>query len=148
MNRMRRILHATDFSKASRAAFSKAVDLAKSQRAELWVLHVLSISPPFVTEGYVPPKVWDEIEAGARTEAKRQLDRLVVRARRKGVRATGLVVLGSPYQDIVRVARRMRADLLVIGTHGRTGLTKVLLGSVAERVLRTAPCPVLTVRGV
>jgi nucleotide-binding universal stress UspA family protein len=147
VSRIRRILYASDFSKASRNAFTKAVDLAKAQRAELLVLHVLSIAPPFVSEGYVPPKVWEEIEAGARAEAKRQLNGLMDRARRKGVRVTGLLVLGSPYQDIVRVARRTRADLLVLGTHGRTGLTKVLLGSVAERVLRTASCPVMTVRG-
>jgi nucleotide-binding universal stress UspA family protein len=64
-----------------------------------------------------------------------------------GVRATGLLLDGAPHDQIPRAARRNRADLIVIGTHGRTGLSKVLLGSVAERVIRSATCPVLTVRG-
>jgi nucleotide-binding universal stress UspA family protein len=147
VSRIRRIVYASDFSKASGPAFTKAIDLAKAYRAELLVLHVLSIVPPFVGEGYVAPRIWEEIEAGARAAAQTQLDGLVAKARKAGLRAKGLVVLGSPYEDIVRAARRQRADLLVIGTHGRTGLTKVLLGSVAERVVRMSTCPVMTVRG-
>ena len=67
-------------------------------------------------------------------------------AEREAAASKGLLVLGNPYLDIARTARRQRADLIVMGTHGRTGLTRALLGSVADRVLRTAPCPVLTVR--
>ena len=63
MRRIRRIIHASDFSKASRAAFAKAVDLAKAYRAELLVLHVLSVVPPFLGEGYIAPQVWNDIEA-------------------------------------------------------------------------------------
>jgi len=146
VRQIRRILHASDFSPASRAALSTAIDLARAQRATVLVVHVLSIVPPFLGEGYVPPKVWDEIEEGQRRGAQTQLDRLVARARRTGVRVKGLLVLGNPYLDIARTARRQRADLIVMGTHGRTGLTRALLGSVADRVLRTAHCPVLTVR--
>ena len=147
VRRIRRIVYASDFSRASRPAFTKAVDLAKAYRAELVVLHVLSIVPPVIEDGYIAPRVWEELEAGGRAAAQTQLDRLVVKARKARLRVKGLVVLGSPYEDIVRVAKRQRADLLVMGTHGRTGLTKVLLGSVAERVLRTSSCPVMTVRG-
>jgi nucleotide-binding universal stress UspA family protein len=147
VSRIRRIVYASDFSRASRPAFTKAVDLAKAYRAELVVLHVLSIVPPVIEDGYMAPRVWEELEAGARAAAQTQLDRLVVKARKARLRVKGLVVLGSPYEDIVRAAKRQRADLLVMGTHGRTGLTKVLLGSVAERVLRTSTCPVMTVRG-
>jgi nucleotide-binding universal stress UspA family protein len=147
VRRIRRIVYASDFSGASRPAFAKAVDLAKAYRAELLVLHVLSIVPPVVEDAYMAPRVWEELEAGARAAAQTQLDRLVMNARKARLRVKGLVVLGSPYEDIVRVAKRQRADLLVMGTHGRTGLTKVLLGSVAERVLRTSSCPVMTVRG-
>ncbi len=146
MSRVRRIVYASDFSGASRAAFARAVDLAKTYRAELLVLHVLSMVSPFVGEAYVPPKIWAEIEARQPRGARIQVDRLVARARRAGVRVKGLVVLGNPYEDIARTARRQRADILVMGTHGRTRLAKILLGSVAERVLRTASCPVLTVR--
>lgn len=148
MSRIRCIIHATDFSRASRAAFAKAIDLAKGHHAQLMVLHVLNIVPPFLGEGNITPQVWDEIEAGARAAAASQMKRLVAKARTAGVRVKSLVVLGSPYDHIVPIAKRQRADLLVIGTHGRTGIRKVLLGSVAERVLRTASCPVLTVRGV
>jgi len=146
VSRIRRIVYASDFSKASRPAFVTAVELAKAHRGELLVLHVLSIVPPLLGEGYVSPQVWDEIEAGARATAERELSRLVTTARKARIRVKSLLVLGSPYDDIARTARRTQADLLVIGTHGRTGLTKALLGSVAERVLRTAPCPVMTVR--
>jgi nucleotide-binding universal stress UspA family protein len=110
VSRIRRIIHATDFSHASRAAFSKAVDLAKTPRAELLVLHVLSGVPPFLGEGSIVPQMWNDIEAGARVGAKRQLKRLVARARRAGVHVKSLVVLGSPYEQIVRAAQRQRAD--------------------------------------
>jgi nucleotide-binding universal stress UspA family protein len=122
VSRIRRIVYASDFSRA-RPAFAKAVDLAKAYRAELFVLHVLSIVPPFVGEGYIAPRLWEELETGARAAAQSQLDWLVAKARKAGLRAKGLVVLGSPYEDIVRAARRQHADLLVMGTHGRTGLT-------------------------
>ncbi len=147
MTRLRRIMHASDFSPASRAAFAKAVDLAKANRAELIVVHALTLAPPFMEGVYISPGMWDEIEVSARAAAQKQLGALVAKAGRAGVRATSLIVVGSPYERIVRAARLKRADMLVIGTHGRTGLGKLLLGSVAERVLSTASCPVLTVRG-
>jgi nucleotide-binding universal stress UspA family protein len=79
--------------------------------------------------------------------AKKQVGTLVAKARRAGVRAAGLVVAGSPYEVIARAARSKRADVLVLGTHGRTGLPRFFLGSVAAHVLATTRCPVLTVRG-
>jgi nucleotide-binding universal stress UspA family protein len=96
---------------------------------------------------YIPPQTWERIESASRAEARKQVDALVTRARRAGVRATGLIVVGSAYEVIARAARSKRADVLVLGTHGRTGLPRFFLGSVAARVLATAPCPVLTVRG-
>jgi nucleotide-binding universal stress UspA family protein len=147
MTRIRRIMYASDFSRASRAAFAKAVEIAKANRAELVVAHALTLAPPFVEGVYISPKTWDEIETSARDAVQKQLSVLVAKAARAGVRATSLIVVGSPYEQIVRAARLKRADMLVIGTHGRTGLGKLLLGSVAERVLSTARCPVLTVRG-
>jgi nucleotide-binding universal stress UspA family protein len=84
--------------------------------------------------------------ADVRAAAQRQLDRLVTKAKRAGARAKGLLLEGVPYDRIVRAARSTRADLVVLGTHGRTGLGRVLLGSVASRVITLAPCPVLTVR--
>ena len=147
MSRIRRIVHPSDFSRASGAAFAKAVDLAKTNRAELLVVHVLVPTVPMVGEGYVPPKLYEEIEASARAHAQKQLGALVAKAKKAGARAKSLLSEGVPHEQITRAARSKRADLVVIGTHGRTGLAKFFLGSVAGRVVSIAPCPVLTVRG-
>jgi len=147
MSRIRRILHPSDFSRASAAAFGKAVELAKANRAELLVVHVLTPVIPMVGDGYISPKIYEELEATARAEAQRQMDALVAKAKKAGVRAKGLLMEGVPHEQIVRAARSKRADLVVIGTHGRTGLAKFFLGSVAGRVVSIAPRPVLTVRG-
>jgi nucleotide-binding universal stress UspA family protein len=149
MNRIRRIMCASDFSAASRPAFRKALELARSTRARLLIVHALfPVIPPLMGEGvYVSPTTWNQIEAGARRTAQRQLAKLLQAARKSGVRANALVVEGAtPADRIVRTARARRVDLLVLGTHGRTGLSRLVLGSVAGRVVATAPCPVLTVR--
>ena len=147
MSRIRRILHPSDFSRASGAAFTKALEMAKTNRAELLVVHVLAPVVPMVGDGYVPPNVYEEIEASARSQAQAQINRLMAKARKAGVRVKGLLMDGVPHEQITRAARSKRADLIVIGTHGRTGLAKFFLGSVAGRVVSIAACPVLTVRG-
>jgi nucleotide-binding universal stress UspA family protein len=147
MPRFRRILHPTDFSPASRRAFATALALARADRAALTIVHVLSLVGPLVGDAYVPPEAYRQLGASARRAAGRRLTRLLARARRAGVRARGLLLDGLPYEQIVRAARARRADLVVIGTHGRKGLPRFFLGSVAARVVALAPCPVLTVRG-
>lgn len=147
MAKIRTVMMASDFSSASDAAFARAVALAKANRAKLLVMHAVMLSTPPLGGQYIPPPTWDRIEAGMCAAAKKQLGALVARARRAGVRAADLVVAGSPYEVIVRAARSKRADVLVLGTHGRAGLARFFLGSVAARALTTAPCPVLTVRG-
>ena len=143
----RHVLHATDFSGASGKAFTTAVAVARANRAALTVVHVLTPIVPMTTEGFVLPETYERIEASARTGAQKQLDRLLARAGQAGVRARGMLLTGVPHDAIARTARSKRADLLVIGTHGRTGLARVFLGSVAARVVAVAHCPVLTVRG-
>jgi nucleotide-binding universal stress UspA family protein len=148
MSRIRRILHATDFSSASRAAFAKAVDMAKASRAELYLAHVLNPVVPMVGDGYIPANVYADIEASSRAAAQKQLAALAARARKAGVaRVRPLLLGGLAHEQINRAARSRRADLVVIGTHGRSGLSKLFLGSVAGRVVSSARCPVLTVRG-
>ena len=147
MSRSRRILHPSDFSRASGAAFTKAVGLAKADRAELIVAHVLTPALPIAGEGYMSPKVYEEIEASARAAARKQLDALVAKARAAGARAKGLLLEGVPHERIARAAKAHRTDLVVMGTHGRTGLARFFLGSVAERVVATSAVPVMTVRG-
>jgi nucleotide-binding universal stress UspA family protein len=143
---MSRILHPTDFSPASRAAFAKAVQLAKKNRSELVIAHVLAPVMPSV-DGYMTPRMYDELEAAGRRYGKKHLDALVARARKAGVRARGLLLDGLVHERIVRAARSQGAEMIVIGTHGRTGFARFVLGSVASRVVSHAKCPVLTVRG-
>ena len=150
MKRIRRIIHASDFSPASRPAFKKAVDIARSARARLLIVYAVPpIVPPLMGEGvYVAPATWKDMQREARQIAQGQIDKLVKEAQRAGVAVQGLVVDGVPADQIVRLARARRADIVVIGTHGRTGFSRLFLGSVAARVVATARCPVLTVRSL
>jgi nucleotide-binding universal stress UspA family protein len=147
MAAFRTILHPTDFSPASRAAFTRAVALTKENRATLIVAHVLVPSAAMIGDGYVSPAAYEAIEAAARGGAQKGLARLAARARKAGVRVRTLLLHGLAHEEIARAARARRADLIVMGTHGRTGVGRLFLGSVAERVVARAPCPVLTVRG-
>ena len=145
--KVRRILHPTDFSQASRAAFARAVADARAGRAELLVAHVLPAVTPFVGDGYVSPSTYSDMEASIRAYGQKELDKLVAKAKAAGARVRGLLLEGTAADAIVRTARSARADVIVMGTHGRTGLARLFMGSVVERVVGTAPCPVLTVRG-
>ena len=142
----RRILHAADFSPASRKALTTAVALARGTGASLLLVHVLP-AWPFRSDPGLAVRTYDEIARALRVRARKRLDALLAIAKARGVAASGTVVeFGAPAAQIARLARARHADLIVMGTRGRTGLTRALLGSVAARVVATAPCPVLTVR--
>jgi nucleotide-binding universal stress UspA family protein len=141
----RRILHPSDFSLASRPAFTLALQLAKASRGQLLVAHVLPILP-LMPNAYLAPTTYDDLQRGQRAGGQKQLDRLVRAAKAAGVRASGILLdVGAPDELITRLAKSRHMDVIVMGTHGRTGLTRALLGSVAARVVATATCPVLTV---
>jgi len=145
MRVFRRIVHATDFSAASRPAFGKALEIARTSRAQLLIVHVLPVLP-LIPDAYVAATTYDQLLRTQRESAQSQLDRLVRKAKARGARASAILIdVGVPAERIVRLAKARRADLIVMGTHGRTGLTRALLGSVATRVIATAGCPVLTV---
>jgi len=144
---LRRILFASDFSKASGKAFATAVAMAKSNRATLTVLHVLAPVTPIAPDQYIGPETWQQIAVEAKRWTERKLGELKLKAKKAGVRISVLVDNGNPSRQIVRTAKEGRYDLVVIGTHGRTGLAKFFLGSVATKVVATAPCAVMTVRG-
>jgi nucleotide-binding universal stress UspA family protein len=145
---MGRILHATDFSPASRAAFAKAISLARANKSELVIAHVLGPILPVVGDGaYVSPDVYTSMEQASRKYGQTHLDALVNRAKSAGVRSRGVLLDGPVHDRIVAAARKLHADMIVIGTHGRSGLARFVLGSVASRVVSHARCPVLTVRG-
>jgi nucleotide-binding universal stress UspA family protein len=144
---IRRVMFATDFSKASAKAFETAVTLAKTNRSALTILHVIAPFTPIMPEQYIGTQTWEEIDRQGREWTKRELAKLSKRATKAGLRVAAIVADGVPARQIVRTARSRNADLLVLGTRGRTGLSKLFLGSVATRVVATAPCPVVTVRG-
>lgn len=142
--RYERILVPHDFSPAADAALEAAIGLAKSLGSELHLLHVyhrpVEILSPY--EVPLPQSVVDEI----RTAAKSRLERALEPVREAGLTGTPHVVEGIPAEAISETARTLPAQLVVMGTRGLSGLKHVLLGSVAERTLRGAPCPVLTVK--
>ena len=145
MKRIRNILMATDFSSASRPAFRRAVELAVASRATLWIGHVVPAVPGTLSGGMLP-RVYREMEAFLRGDAQKRLRGLTKAAAQAGVRARPLLLDGVAHEAIRRAARARRADLIVLGTHGRTGAARFFVGSIAARVVATAPCPVLTVR--
>ncbi len=148
MNRIRRILHPTDFSRASGRALDEAIELAKQNRAELLLLHVMAPVTPYLAEdSYVSPALYTQMEESAKHEAEAAMSALIKKAKKARLDAKSLLLKGVPHEQIVRVAKNRRAHLIVIGTHGRTGISKFFMGSVAGRVVAMAHCPVLTVRG-
>ena len=141
----RRIIHPTDFSRASRRAFRKALELAKHDRAQLTVVHVLPVLP-ILPDVYIAATTFNELIRGQRMGAQKQLDRLVREAKAAGVRTQGILLdFGVPADRIAGLAKSRHAEVIVMGTHGRTGVRRALVGSVAARVLTLASCPVLTV---
>src|SRR5918995_3413399 len=141
---MKRILCPTDFSESAATAERQAVHLARALGAELLLLHV-AIEAPLWREGVGTADVRRVFE-GQRKWAEDTLAARAAALSTEGVSARGVVKVGVAWEEIVGLAAEERADMIVMGTQGRTGLERVLLGSVAERVIRRAPCPVLTVR--
>jgi nucleotide-binding universal stress UspA family protein len=140
-----RIIHATDFSSEAETAEKEAVRLARALRAELILLHVASETPLYGETAFGMQRVKDVYEAQARwAEAK-----LAERARRlatRGLRVGWRRRVGITHEEIVEAAREEKAAYIVLGTHGRGGIGRFMLGSVADRVIRTAPCSIVTVR--
>ena len=137
---IRKVLHPTDFSGPSRPAFELACALARDYDAELLVVHV--VTPPRV---YAPDGIAMPFPVEEPYEAHANLARL--RPADARVRVDHKVLEGETAEQILKAADDFAADVIVMGTHGATGLTRLLVGSVAESVMRKAPCPVLTIRG-
>ena len=145
MNPFARILFATDFSPASEKAFQSALELAKSNSADLLIAHSCSFPGLFPTDLALAPVVSDRLEQTLRDAAQQRLAALVQEAQACGVAAGQILLTGPPDLAILEAARDTSADLVVLGTHGRHGPMRLLLGSVASRVVSSADCPVLTV---
>lgn len=139
---LKRILVPTDFSEHSDSAMRYGAELAAKFGAELHLLHAIETAPMMYGEGaWFPPENEAELEAAA----VKQLDDLHIEAA-ESLTVTRKSVHGHPFVETVRYARDNDIDLIVMGTHGRGPVAHMLLGSVAEKVVRKAPCPVLTVR--
>ena len=142
---IQRILLPTDFSNYSAAATQYACELATRFNAELHILHTLEhhlSSTPAFGFGLDLPTFVSE----SRAAAEKKLAGIIDAGWSTGRSVVRSIFEGSPRVEIVRYAREANIDLIVLSTHGRTGLSHVMIGSVAENVVRTAPCPVLTVR--
>jgi nucleotide-binding universal stress UspA family protein len=144
---VKRILVPTDLSDLSKGVLERAVLLAESFGARVTVLHVVVPSPLFVPADAAVPIVIPVPKVDERSAA-RSLHTFVRPSRRAGVRVETLVRMGDPAHEIAVAAAALPTDLVVMGTHGRTGLERLFLGSVAERVLRSVHCPVLTMSRV
>lgn len=142
---IRHILAPTDFSDYSKDAIRYALELAQTFGAKLSLLHVVEL-PPYPIEGFVPSTMGADLLNDLERQASAELAQVLPQAQEAKIEVTRSVVIGSPFQKIIETAEAEHVDLIVMATHSRTGLSHLIIGSVAERAVRTAPCPVLTIR--
>ena len=135
-----RIIAATDGSRYSKAAVDEAIKIAKASKGNLIIVSAVDINEEFESEA---PELTERFER----QFKAMVERITKQAKAKGVKAEGIVKIGEPYNVIISAAKAKKADLIVMGSHGRRGLSRLLMGSVTERVIGHATCPVLVVKG-
>ena len=145
MHPFNKILIAVDFSDNSNYAFDYALTLAKQFDAELTVMHV--INEPIDLRGfYVPHISFEQLEKEIEAGAGGMMQKFCREKMGDFSNYLTCLVNGIPYEEIIRKAKEIGASLIVLGTHGRTGLDHIIFGSTAERVVRSSPCPVLSIR--
>ncbi len=137
-----RIVAATDFSETAMVAVETALSLAMESRATLYLVHVMELPTgvdPMIGVVQPPLPTWRE-------DSMQKLQKLVPENWQQNIRTEKKVLLGSPATSIAEFAQEKNADMIVVGTHGRRGLARMLMGSTAETLLREAPCQVLVVK--
>ena len=134
----------TDFSPYADQALTEAIELAHAVNAHLTLLHVIQLMP--LTVGDIPPEYFNNYLEDIEADAQQQMQASLNRIYQAGLQGDSVITQGIPFQAIVDMAGEMKADLVIMGTHGRTGLPHALIGSVAEKVVRLASCPVLVAR--
>jgi nucleotide-binding universal stress UspA family protein len=147
--RIKRILVPTDFSDSAEHALKYAVRLGKPFKANIFVLHVFHLQEYLALlsdRDQVGSGTASEVLEAAKNRATNKLDELVRRSEDKEVAVLPILLVGVPFEEIVRYADERDVDLIVMPTHGRTGIAHLLLGSTAERVISHSVCPVLVVR--
>jgi len=140
---LKKILCPIDHSDCSKEALKYAVSFALRNEAELYLLHVIDIRTFDENLDSITKQIADESSIN---NLKKKLLECVPEEIRSDMKIEAIVVPGIPFVEIIRFAKKNEVDMLVLGTHGRTGLAHMMLGSVSEKVVRKAPCPVLTVR--
>ena len=145
MKPFNKILTAIDFSENSDYAFDYALTLAKQFDSQLTVVHVIN-EPVDLRGFYVPHISFEQLEKEIEEGAEKMMAKFCSSKMGDFTNFTTSIVTGIPYEEIIRSAQEANASLIVIGTHGRTGLDHLIFGSTAERVVRGASCPVLTIR--
>ncbi len=144
---IKKILYPTDFSEYSLAALPYAIELSLQNNAELHCMHVVDETYQYYLSGAYVDSVGVSISPGKiRDNAQKELDKFTAEHLSNVSKLVPKIVSGKPFLEIIKYAKDNKIDLIVLGTHGRSALATMLLGSVAEKVIRKAPCPVLTVR--
>ncbi len=143
--KIERILFPTDFSEGAAHALRYAVDLTKRYNAKLYVLHVIYDFAK-ATGSHIPHISADELYKEMNEWAIKEIDKSCIEDIRELPDVDKKVLEGIPYEEIIKYAEKEKIDMIVIGTYGRSGLERFIFGSTAERVVRRAPCAVLTVR--
>jgi nucleotide-binding universal stress UspA family protein len=148
MINLKKILYPTDFSEYSSAALPYAVHLTEQNKAQLYCLHVVEMpQAEYLTGDYMIALETPHIpEEKVLKTFEARLDRFVAENFSEIEKVTTKVIVGVPFVEIIRYTRDQSIDIIVMGTHGHSALAAMLLGSVAEKVIRKAPCPVLSVR--
>jgi nucleotide-binding universal stress UspA family protein len=148
MFKLQKIVCPMDFSKCAQQALTYSVELASQFQAELSIVHAYEDPAAYVTpmpmSGYVGPAA--DLLLELRKQLEHRLEHCKDEVAKSGLRVRGELLEGTPYRVVLDWAKEWNADLIVMGTHGHTGLTHALLGSVTERVVRMSTCPVLTIR--
>ena len=146
MQAIKTILHPTDFSESSKYAMTYAISFAEEFQAKLVILHVIEeISSALYFDMLQAPPL-TQLMVNIEKQAKQALDDVLPPELRGKLPAEYILRKGVPFVEILNCASQVKADMIVLGTHGRTGLKHALFGSVAEKVVRKAACPVLSVR--
>jgi len=143
MIKIEKILFPTDFSTYAKHALKYALDFAAERQAKLYILHVIPKLDILVGGVTFPAS---KIYGGMEKEAEKNIHHIVPKRFLEKIKVENIIVRGTPFIEIIKAAKKYDIDLIVIATHGRTGLAHTFLGSTAEKVVRKAPCPVLCVK--
>jgi nucleotide-binding universal stress UspA family protein len=149
MVKIEHILVPTDFSEFSRYALDYAITIAKTFEAKITLLHITNENELVALQqvsAYFEPGKLEDLLKQRESEDRKQLDGFISPELKKGIEVETLHKVGIPFVEIIRTAKEKAVDLIVIATHGRSGLSHILFGSVAEKVVRKSTCPVLSIR--